>query len=62
MTDAMMEKDAPKTEKSTATTVIVTAADATDDEDIDSCPPYYPAIQGCRNVEEFQCINRVEEG
>lgn len=25
-------------------------------------PPFYPAIQGCRNVEEFQCLNRIEEG
>ena len=25
-------------------------------------PPYYPAIQGCRNVEEFNCLNRIEEG
>ena len=25
-------------------------------------PPYYPAIQGCRNVEEFTCLNRIEEG
>ncbi|KRT79925.1 protein kinase [Oryctes borbonicus] len=25
-------------------------------------PPYYPAIQGCRSVEEFQCLNRIEEG
>ena len=25
-------------------------------------PPYYPAIQGCRNVEEFSCLNRIEEG
>lgn len=25
-------------------------------------PPYYPAIQGCRNVEEFHCLNRIEEG
>ncbi|XP_049956595.1 cyclin-dependent kinase 11B isoform X6 [Schistocerca serialis cubense] len=25
-------------------------------------PPYLPAIQGCRNVEEFQCLNRIEEG
>ncbi|CAG2198954.1 CDC2L [Mytilus edulis] len=25
-------------------------------------PPYFPAIQGCRNVEEFQCLNRIEEG
>ena len=25
-------------------------------------PIYLPAIQGCRNVEEFRCINRIEEG
>lgn len=31
-------------------------------EDIESLPAYYPAIYGCRSVEEFQCINRVEEG
>ncbi|XP_055628885.1 serine/threonine-protein kinase PITSLRE [Toxorhynchites rutilus septentrionalis] len=25
-------------------------------------PPYLPGIQGCRSVEEFQCLNRIEEG
>ncbi|XP_077998002.1 cyclin-dependent kinase 11B-like [Glandiceps talaboti] len=25
-------------------------------------PPYMPAISGCRSVEEFQCLNRIEEG
>ena len=25
-------------------------------------PSYFPAIQGCRNVEEFNCLNRIEEG
>ena len=25
-------------------------------------PPYLPALQGCRNVEEFSCLNRIEEG
>jgi len=25
-------------------------------------PPYLPAIQGCRNVLEFDCLNRIEEG
>ncbi len=25
-------------------------------------PPYLPAIQGCRSVDEFQCLNRIEEG
>lgn len=23
---------------------------------------YYPALQGCRSVEEFSCLNRIEEG
>ncbi|VVC27767.1 Hypothetical protein CINCED_3A014110 [Cinara cedri] len=32
-----------------------------------SSPPlsplkYLPALQGCRSVEEFQCLNRIEEG
>lgn len=25
-------------------------------------PAYYPAVRGCRNVEEFQWLNRIEEG
>ncbi|CAG2102913.1 unnamed protein product [Medioppia subpectinata] len=32
------------------------------DDMSDDLPDYYPAIQGCRSVEEFQCINRIEEG
>ncbi|XP_065218400.1 cyclin-dependent kinase 11B-like [Planococcus citri] len=28
----------------------------------DTLPCYFPAIQGCRSVEEFQCLNRIEEG
>jgi len=28
----------------------------------DALPPYLPAIQGCRSVEEFNCLNRIEEG
>ncbi|CAH0554597.1 unnamed protein product [Brassicogethes aeneus] len=28
----------------------------------ENLPPYFPAIQGCRSVEEFQCLNRIEEG
>ncbi|KAB7502842.1 Cyclin-dependent kinase 11B [Armadillidium nasatum] len=24
--------------------------------------PYYPAIMGCRSVDEFECLNRIEEG
>ncbi|CAF0934860.1 unnamed protein product [Rotaria sordida] len=25
-------------------------------------PNYYPAIQGCRRVDEYLCLNRIEEG
>uniref|UniRef100_A0A5K3EVU2 cyclin-dependent kinase n=1 Tax=Mesocestoides corti TaxID=53468 RepID=A0A5K3EVU2_MESCO len=25
-------------------------------------PFYYPSIQGCRSVDEFECLNRIEEG
>ncbi|KAK6103138.1 Protein kinase domain family protein [Brugia pahangi] len=25
-------------------------------------PIYYPGISGCRNVAEFECLNRIEEG
>ena len=25
-------------------------------------PPYYPALYGCRNVEEYEWLNRIEEG
>ncbi|CAF0867455.1 unnamed protein product [Adineta ricciae] len=25
-------------------------------------PSYYPAIQGCRRVDEYLCMNRIEEG
>ncbi|VVD03577.1 unnamed protein product [Leptidea sinapis] len=32
------------------------------EEEINSLPPYFPALQGCRSVEEFQCLNRIEEG
>lgn len=33
-----------------------------EEEEDDGLPPYLPAIQGCRSVEEFQCLNRIEEG
>merc|ERR1712226_1387139 len=28
----------------------------------DLLPPYLPSVYGCRSVEEFQCLNRIEEG
>ena len=42
-----------------------TGIETEENEDVDDCdslPSYFPAIHGCRSVEEFQCINRVEEG
>ena len=30
--------------------------------EVPKLPPYLPAIQGCRSVEEFQWLNRIEEG
>ncbi|KAM3719561.1 Cyclin-dependent kinase [Dirofilaria immitis] len=29
---------------------------------ITKLPVYYPGINGCRNVAEFECLNRIEEG
>lgn len=29
---------------------------------ISKLPVYYPGISGCRNVAEFECLNRIEEG
>ncbi|KAF7253008.1 hypothetical protein EG68_09090 [Paragonimus skrjabini miyazakii] len=29
---------------------------------VPSKPFYFPSIQGCRSVEEFECLNRIEEG
>ena len=28
----------------------------------DDLPPYLPSIFGCRSVEEFHCLNKIEEG
>ena len=34
-----------------------------DTPDIDpNLPAYYPALYGCRNVEEYEWLNRIEEG
>lgn len=29
---------------------------------ISQLPVYFPGISGCRNVAEFECLNRIEEG
>jgi cell division cycle 2-like protein len=31
-------------------------------DDKPKLPSYFPAIQGCRKVDEYQCLNRIEEG
>ncbi len=31
-------------------------------DDKPQLPNYYPAIQGCRRVDEYACLNRIEEG
>jgi cell division cycle 2-like protein len=31
-------------------------------DDKPKLPNYYPAIQGCRRVDEYLCLNRIEEG
>lgn len=33
-----------------------------DENKEEELPSYFPALQGCRSVEEFQCLNRIEEG
>uniref|UniRef100_A0A914W281 cyclin-dependent kinase n=1 Tax=Plectus sambesii TaxID=2011161 RepID=A0A914W281_9BILA len=33
-----------------------------DEEDEEDLPIYFPGISGCRSVEEFHCLNRIEEG
>ncbi|XP_075745532.1 cyclin dependent kinase 11B pitslre isoform X2 [Rhipicephalus microplus] len=38
------------------------ASPLSEDGDATQLPPYLPAIQGCRSVEEFHCLNRIEEG
>uniref|UniRef100_A0A182Q4I6 cyclin-dependent kinase n=1 Tax=Anopheles farauti TaxID=69004 RepID=A0A182Q4I6_9DIPT len=39
-----------------------TAEEPAEVEVKDTLPPYFPGIQGCRSVEEFLCLNRIEEG
>ncbi|OQV17691.1 Cyclin-dependent kinase 11B [Hypsibius exemplaris] len=33
-----------------------------EEEDDSGLPPYFPGIDGCRSVDEFECMNRIEEG
>ena len=51
--------DAPKVENGVVSTPPApTPAEVDELDSLDKLPPYYPAIQGCRSVEEFVCLNR----
>ncbi|XP_067008847.1 cyclin-dependent kinase 11B isoform X2 [Anabrus simplex] len=61
--DSIVIKDIKEDNNAGLTTLDSPKCDLDDDEDdLDSLPPYLPAIQGCRSVEEFQCLNKIEEG
>ncbi|KAF5399871.1 Serine/threonine-protein kinase PITSLRE [Paragonimus heterotremus] len=50
--------------KDAADTVDVTRLNSSEHrtQRVPSKPFYFPSIQGCRSVEEFECLNRIEEG
>ncbi|XP_012269479.1 cyclin-dependent kinase 11B isoform X2 [Athalia rosae] len=54
--------DSPGRVDSNGATKDVEAEEKPEKEEEPTIPPYLPAIQGCRSVEEFQCLNRIEEG
>ena len=33
-----------------------------EEDEMSKLPPYLPALMGCRNVEEYEWLNRIEEG
>lgn len=54
-------EDSPAPSRSRSQTPVVREThDVDNDIELtkDTLPPYLPAIQGCRSVEEFQCLNR----
>ncbi|KAH7957405.1 hypothetical protein HPB52_018566 [Rhipicephalus sanguineus] len=61
-TDVEMKEVAQKAETAEANTTGEASPLSEDDDDDAQLPPYLPAIQGCRSVEEFHCLNRIEEG
>lgn len=62
----IFEEDDEKAEKATEEAAEAKASESGDEKEkvplADDLPSYYPALQGCRSVEEFQCLNRIEEG
>lgn len=57
-------KSSSTKEEETPPRVVATNADVDTEIELekDTLPSYFPATQGCRSVEEFQCLNRIEEG
>lgn len=55
MKKAFAEEKANELQKDSAMEEV---KDDSEEEEI----PYFPGIQGCRSVEEFTCLNRIEEG
>ncbi|KAL5291981.1 CDK11B family protein [Megaselia abdita] len=55
MNKAFAEEKAKELQKDVAMEVV---KEDSEEEEI----PYFPGIQGCRSVEEFACLNRIEEG
>jgi len=55
----------PKRSKKDEELEMISATNKEDVSDVppqEELPPYMPAIQGCRSVGEFQCLNKIEEG
>jgi cell division cycle 2-like protein len=52
-------EEVPADEQMHADRLTDVEAESVDDHRIES---YFPAIAGCRSVEEFHCMNRIEEG
>lgn len=46
----------------TAVDIVVEEPEPELSEEIRALPVFFPGLSGCRSVEEFQCINRIEEG
>ena len=53
------KRDSPGHVDTTGATYIMDTEEILEEDDL---PPYLPAIQGCRSVEEYKCLNRIEEG
>ncbi|EFA10357.1 cyclin-dependent kinase 11B isoform X1 [Tribolium castaneum] len=59
-----LEEDSDESTESKLSEEIIERPDEPDEkpEYDETLPPYYPAIEGCRSLDEFQCLNRIAEG